>query len=84
MPPAFVPRMSNAAEPVTMVARGWAFLASLWAKLGTVHLLGFAVLALYVLYVAKLHLGIDIFPDWGLHLPGPRTLVKMIARKLDP
>ncbi|HEX7970253.1 MAG TPA: hypothetical protein VF502_18670 [Stellaceae bacterium] len=76
--------MSNATEQVTMVARGWALLVSLQAKLGTIPLLGLAVIGLYALYVVKLHFGIDIFPDWGLHLPGPRTLIRMIARKLEP
>jgi hypothetical protein len=37
-----------------------------------------AVAALYALYVVKMKLGIDIFPHWGLHLYGPRTLVRLL------
>jgi hypothetical protein len=47
-------------------------------------LLGLVLAGLYALYVAKVRLGIDIFPGWGQRLPGPRTLVKMIARRLEP
>jgi len=61
-----------------------AFLLWLHAKLGTTPLVGLVLGALYALYVVKRHLGFDIFPNWGLHLPGPRTLVRIIARKLDP
>ena len=49
-----------------------------------ISLAGLAVCGLYALYVAKVHLGIDIFPAWGLHLPGPRSLARIIARKLGP
>lgn len=76
--------MSDAPERLSLISRGWAFLLLLQAKLGIVPLLGLVLTGLYALYVAKVHLGIDIFPGWGLHLPGPRTLVKMIARKLEP
>ncbi len=76
--------MSDMAGRLTLLARGWAWLVWLQAKLGTVPLLGIVVLGLYAIYVVKMHLGIDIFPDWGLHLPGPRTLVRMVARKLEP
>jgi hypothetical protein len=37
----------------------------------------------YALYVVKRRLGIDIFPDTGLHLPGPRTLLRKFARLFD-
>jgi hypothetical protein len=40
-----------------------------------------ALLALYGLYVIKRRLGIDIFPHWGLHLPGPRSLVRRLMAK---
>ncbi len=80
---AFVPRMSTLAERFPLLARLWSFLVWLRATLGTIPLLGLAVVAAYALYVAKAHLGIDIFPDWGLHLPGPRTLVRIIARKFE-
>jgi hypothetical protein len=32
--------------------------------------------AFYLAYVVKRRLGIDIFPHWGLHLPGPRSLAR--------
>ncbi len=51
-------------------------------RFGTVPLVGLALGLLYALYVVKRHLGIDIFPDWGLHLPGPRSVAKIIARRL--
>lgn len=38
--------------------------------------------AFYALYVVKMHLGIDIFPHWGLHLYGPRSLVRWLAAGL--
>jgi hypothetical protein len=44
----------------------------------------FGTIGLYALYVLKVRLGIDIFPSGGVHLPGPRTLVKKIARLLRP
>ncbi len=75
--------MSIVTERLPWLARAWALLLWLQASLGTLPLLGLAVIGLYALYVVKAHLGIDIFPDWGLHLPGPRTLVRMIARKLE-
>ncbi|MGO8916027.1 MAG: hypothetical protein ACLQJR_08975 [Stellaceae bacterium] len=53
-------------------------------RLGTIPLVGLAVCGFYALYVVKLHLGFDVFPRWGLHLPGPRSFAKIIARKLDP
>lgn len=65
-----------------MFMRLWNFAVWLHATLGTVALTVLIAFALYALYVAKMHAGIDIFPNWGLHLPGPRTLVKMIAHWL--
>ena len=65
-----------------MLTRVWHFAVWLHATLGTVALAALIVLALYTLYVAKMHAGIDIFPHWGLHLPGPRTLARMIAHWL--
>lgn len=60
--------------------RIWNFTVWLHATLGTIAFAVLIAVALYVLYVVKMHAGIDIFPHAGLHLPGPRTLVKMIAR----
>jgi hypothetical protein len=41
------------------------------------------LLGLYGLYVVKMHLGIDIFPHWGLHLYGPRALLRWLAAKIS-
>jgi hypothetical protein len=38
---------------------------------------------LYGAYVAKMHLGIDLFRDWGLHIYGPRSLMRWLASKMD-
>ena len=65
-----------------MFMRMWNFAVWLHATLGGVMLAALVVFALYALYVAKVHAGIDIFPGAGLHLPGPRTLARMIARWL--
>ncbi|HWI28257.1 MAG TPA: hypothetical protein VN668_14880 [Stellaceae bacterium] len=46
---------------------------ALWLLLG--------VFAFYALYILKVRLGIDIFPDWGLHLYGPRRLVRWLLAK---
>jgi hypothetical protein len=51
-----------------------------WLRM--ISFIGGAACGLYFLYVAKVHFGIDIFPAWGLHIPGPRTLAKIIARRL--
>lgn len=67
-----------------MFMRLWNLAVWLHATMGTVALTALVVFALYILYVAKTHAGIDIFPHWGLHLPGPRSLVKMIAHWLAP
>jgi hypothetical protein len=40
------------------------------------------VAALYVLYVIKARVGIDIFPEWGLHLYGPRSLVRWLVSEI--
>jgi len=66
-----------------MFMRVWNFAVWLHATLGTVALAALVALALYILYVAKVHAGIDIFPGAGLHLPGPRALMRMIARWLS-
>ena len=65
-----------------MFMRLWTFTIWLHATLGTLAFTALVVFALYFLYVAKVHAGIDIFPHWGLHLPGPRTLLKIIAHWL--
>ncbi len=81
----FIPLLvSHGIEQLGMFAP-WTFLVWLHATLGTVPLAALVVFGFYALYVVKVRLGIDIFPGTGgLHLPGPRTLVKMIARLLDP
>jgi hypothetical protein len=65
-----------------MLMRIWNFAIWLHATFGTVAFAALIVFALYILYVIKMHAGIDIFPHAGLHLPGPRTLVRMIAHWL--
>ncbi|HJT08724.1 MAG TPA: hypothetical protein VJ747_17465 [Stellaceae bacterium] len=65
-----------------MLTRLWNFTIGLHATVGTVAFAALVLLALYILYVAKMHAGIDIFPHWGLHLPGPRTLLRIIAHWL--
>ena len=55
----------------------------LQARLGTVPLILLVVLGLYGLYVGKMRLGIDIFPNWGLHLYGPRSAVRWLIGKLS-
>ncbi len=40
------------------------------------------VIAFYALYLVKTRLGIDIFPNGGLHLPGPRSLVRRLIAKV--
>jgi hypothetical protein len=61
-----------------MTARLYSLFLSLHAKFGTVPLIGLAVIGLYTLYVIKMHLGIDIFPNWGLHLLGPRSFIRVM------
>jgi hypothetical protein len=39
------------------------------------------LLALYGLYLLKRWLGIDFFPQWGLHLPGPTLLLRRLVAK---
>jgi hypothetical protein len=41
-----------------------------------------ALATLYALYVIKAHLRIDVFPRGGLHLYGPRTLLRRLIAKL--
>lgn len=68
----------------SMVIRVWSYLSALYAHpwaLPAIFLL--SLCAFYALYVIKMHLGIDFFPNWGLHLPGPRSAVRMVAHKLD-
>jgi hypothetical protein len=57
-------------------------LASLYAWLGATPLVLLTVAALYAIYVIKMRLRIDIFPHWGLHLHGPRTLLRKLKAKL--
>lgn len=52
----------------------------LHAQLWTVLLV---LAGLYGLYVVKMHLGIDIFPNWGLHLYGPRRAVRWLIGRLS-
>jgi hypothetical protein len=56
--------------------------SSFHGRIGTVPFVLLVLLALYALYVIKMHLGIDIFPNWGLHLWGPRTLLRWLAAKI--
>jgi hypothetical protein len=79
---AFAPGDVDLDEELTRDARLLMVLIWLDDKLGTFALVGLALSGLYALYVVKRHLGIDVFPEWGLHLPGPRRLAKIIARKL--
>ena len=65
-----------------MFMRICSFAVWLHATLGTAALAALIVFTLYALYVLKVHAGIDILPGAGLHLPGPRTLARMIARWL--
>ena len=65
-----------------MLMRIWSFAVWLHATVGTVACVALIAFALYLLYVVKVHAGIDIFPGAGLHLPGPRTLARRIARWL--
>jgi hypothetical protein len=46
-----------------------------YAKLGIVPIALLGVFAFYALYEVKRRLGINIFPHWGLHLPGPRAIL---------
>ena len=66
-----------------MMTRVFAALFALHAKLGTVPLLLLALAGVYGLYVVKMHLGIDLFRGWGLHLYGPRSLVRWLASKVS-
>jgi hypothetical protein len=60
----------------------WDLLLTLHAALGTAGVIVLAIFGLYALYVIKMKLGIDIIPAWGLHLPGPRTLLREIGQSL--
>ena len=51
-------------------------------KLGLASLGLLSILGLYALYVVKMKLGIDLLPNGGLHLPGPRTLLRQILHFL--
>lgn len=66
-----------------MLASTWMYLQRIHATLGTIPLAVLVACGFYALYVVKVHLGIDIFPDTGLHLPGPRTLLRKIAHLFD-
>ena len=37
--------------------------------------------ALYAAYVVKCRLGIDLLPQGGLHLPGPRSLLRRLLAR---
>ena len=65
-----------------MLTRVLAPLLVLHAWLGTVPLALLVLAGLYGLYVVKSHLGIDIFPNWGLHLHGPRSAVRWLIGRL--
>jgi len=65
-----------------MLARVMTGLALLHQKLGTAPLALLVLGLLYGLYVVKMHLGIDLFPNWGLHLLGPRSLLRAALRLL--
>jgi hypothetical protein len=56
--------------------------SSFHSRIGTPPVVALALLGLYALYVVKTHLGIDIFPHWGLHLWGPRTVLRWLAAKI--
>lgn len=60
-----------------------AFIANDLAPISMTLLLLLLILAaLYALYVIKRHLGIDVFRPGGLHLPGPRSLLRrLMARR---
>lgn len=65
-----------------MLASILAMVSWLYTVLGLIPLLLLAVAALYALYVIKARLGIDIFRHWGLHLYGPRTLLRRLVARL--
>jgi hypothetical protein len=65
-----------------MLASVLAMVSWLYAALGVIPLLLLALVALYALYVIKARLGIDIFRRGGLHLYGPRTLLRRLIAKL--
>jgi hypothetical protein len=65
-----------------MLASLLAMSSRLYAALGLIPSLLLAVIALYALYVIKARLGIDIFRHGGLHLYGPRTLLRRLVAKL--
>jgi hypothetical protein len=44
-------------------------------------LLVLAAVTFYSLYVIKTRMGIDIFPNWGLHLRGPRSLARWLRAR---
>jgi hypothetical protein len=65
-----------------MLASTLALVSRLDATLGVIPLLLLALVTLYALYVIKARLRIDIFPRGGLHLYGPRTLLRRLIAKL--
>lgn len=38
-----------------------------------------SLLGIYLAYVVKMKLGIDFFAEGGLHLAGPRTLLRQLV-----
>ena len=65
-----------------MLASLLAMSSRFYAALGLIPSLLLALLAFYALYIIKVHLGIDIFRRGGLHLYGPRTLLRRLVAKL--
>lgn len=53
-------------------------------KLRLVAILLFSLLGIYAAYVVKSKVGVDLFSDYGLHLLGPRTLVRQLAAWVFP
>jgi hypothetical protein len=68
--------------PAPMLVSLLAMSSRLYAALGLIPSLLLSVVALYALYVVKVRLGIDIFRNGGLHLYGPRTLLRRLIAKL--
>lgn len=66
-----------------MADRVWTFCRLAYAKLGIVPTTLLAVFAFYALYEVKRRLGINIFPHWGLHLPGPRAILADLVHGLQ-
>lgn len=48
-------------------------------KLGPVPIVLVLLLGIYLAYVVKAKLGVDFLAEGGLHLVGPRTLLRQLA-----